>query len=233
MSKICAHRGMLNIKPENTISSFKEALKYDIDGIELDVHLTKDEKIVVFHDFDLKRICNNNSYIKDLTYEELKEIKVNDIEPIPQLFEVLELIKNKNIILNIELKASSEIYSGIEEKVLNLINDYNIKDKIIISSFDHRALKIVKDIDKEIKVGALYQGFFDNIVKYAVDNKFDAIHPHFLDIDKKIVKEAKENNIKINCYTINNMLAYNYIKHLDVDMIITNIADKILKRGNK
>ena len=229
MSKICAHRGMLKIKPENTISSFKESLKYNIDAIELDVHLTKDRKIVVFHDFDLKRMCNNNSYIKDLTYEELKEIKVNGSEPIPQLFEVLELIKNKDIILNIELKASSEIYKGIEEKVLNLIYDYNIKDKIIISSFDHRALHKIKKIDKNIKVGALYQGFFDNIIKYAKDNGFDAIHPHFLNIDKKIVKEAKENQIKINCYTINNMIAYNYIKHLNVDMIITNIADKILK----
>ena len=64
MSKICAHRGMVNIKPENTISSFKEAMKYNIDSIELDVHLTKDNKLVVFHDFTLNRMCGVNNYIR-------------------------------------------------------------------------------------------------------------------------------------------------------------------------
>ena len=74
MSKICAHRGMLKQKTENTISSFKEAMKYDIDSIELDVHLTKDNKLVVFHDFTLERMCDINEYIGELTYDEIKKI---------------------------------------------------------------------------------------------------------------------------------------------------------------
>lgn len=232
MTKIYAHRGMLNIYPENTIPSFKEALKYNIDGIETDIHLTKDNKLVVFHDFSLERMCNVKGYINEYTYEELKKMRVKDKEHIPLLYEVLELFIDNDINLNIELKASSFMYKDIELKAYKMIKDFNLEKRIIFSSFDHRALKILKNIDKNIKVGALYNGFFPNIVKYAKNQGFDAIHPHFLNIDDDIVKEAKLNKILINTYTINSLKEYNYIKQFEVDTIITNIADKILNEEN-
>ncbi|MFR6310929.1 glycerophosphodiester phosphodiesterase [Anaerofustis stercorihominis] len=231
MSKICAHRGMLKQKTENTISSFKEAMKYDIDSIELDVHLTKDNKLVVFHDFTLERMCDINEYIGELTYDEIKKIKINNEDNIPLFEEVLDLFTDTDINLNVELKSSSYLYNDIEQKTVNMIKDYNMEDYTIFSSFDHRALKNIKEIDKTLKVGALYEGFFENIINYAKENSFDAIHPQFLCIDENIMDKARECNIEVNCYTINTLREYNYIKNLNVDTIITNIADEILKRG--
>ncbi|EDS71839.1 glycerophosphodiester phosphodiesterase [Anaerofustis stercorihominis] len=231
MSKICAHRGMLKQKTENTISSFKEAMKYDIDSIELDVHLTKDNKLVVFHDFTLERMCDINEYIGELTYDEIKKIKINNEDNIPLFEEVLDLFTDTDINLNVELKSSSYLYNDIEHKTVNMIKDYNMEDYTIFSSFDHRALKNIKEIDKTLKVGALYEGFFENIINYAKENSFDAIHPQFLCIDENIMDKARECNIEVNCYTINTLREYNYIKNLNVDTIITNIADEILKRG--
>lgn len=231
MSKICAHRGMLKQKTENTISSFKEAMKYDIDSIELDVHLTKDNKLVVFHDFTLERMCDVNEYIGELTYDEIKKIKINNEDNIPLFEEVLDLFTDTDINLNVELKSSSYLYNNIEQKTVNMIKDYNMEDYTIFSSFDHRALKNIKEIDKTLKVGALYEGFFENIINYAKENSFDAIHPQFLCIDENIMDKAREYNIEVNCYTINTLREYNYIKNLNVDTIITNIADEILKRG--
>lgn len=233
MSKICAHRGMLKQKTENTISSFKEAMKYDIDSIELDVHLTKDNKLVVFHDFTLERMCDINEYIGELTYDEIKKIKINNEDNIPLFEEVLDLFTDTDINLNVELKSSSYLYNDIEHKTVNMIKDYNMEDYTIFSSFDHRALKNIKEIDKTLKVGALYEGFFENIINYAKENSFDAIHPQFLCIDENIMDKARECNIEVNCYTINTLREYNYIKNLKVDTIITNIADKILNEGNK
>ncbi|MCR2031979.1 glycerophosphodiester phosphodiesterase [Anaerofustis stercorihominis] len=233
MSKICAHRGMLKQKTENTISSFKEAMKYDIDSIELDVHLTKDKKLVVFHDFTLERMCNINEYIAELTYNEIKNIKINNEDSIPLFKDVLDLFTDTDINLNVELKSSSYLYNDIEQMTVNMIKDYNMEDYTIFSSFDHRALRKIKEIDKTLKVGALYEGFFENIIDYAKENNFDAIHPQFLCIDENIIDKARENNIEVNCYTINTLREYNYIKNLKVDTIITNIADKILNEGNK
>lgn len=233
MSKICAHRGMLKQKTENTISSFKEAMKYDIDSIDLDVHLTKDKKLVVFHDFTLERMCNINEYIAELTYNEIKNIKINNEDSIPLFKDVLDLFTDTDINLNVELKSSSYLYNDIEQMTVNMIKDYNMEDYTIFSSFDHRALRKIKEIDKTLKVGALYEGFFENIIDYAKENNFDAIHPQFLCIDENIIDKARENNIEVNCYTINTLREYNYIKNLKVDTIITNIADKILNEGNK
>ena len=233
MSKICAHRGMLKQKTENTISSFKEAMKYDIDSIELDVHLTKDKKLVVFHDFTLERMCNINEYIAELTYNEIKNIKINNEDSIPLFKDVLDLFTDTDINLNVELKSSSYLYNDIEQMTVNMIKDYNMEDYTIFSSFDLRALRKIKEIDKTLKVGALYEGFFENIIDYAKENNFDAIHPQFLCIDENIIDKARENNIEVNCYTINTLREYNYIKNLKVDTIITNIADKILNEGNK
>ena len=229
MSKICAHRGMLKQKTENTISSFKEAMKYDIDSIELDIHLTKDKKLVVFHDFTLDRICNINEYIGELTYNEIKNIKINNEDTIPLLKDVLDLFIDTDINLNVELKSSSYLYNDIEQMTVNMIKDYNMEDYTIFSSFDHRALIKIKEIDKKLKVGTLYEGFFGNIIDYAKENNFDAIHPQFLCIDENIMDKARESNIEVNCYTINTLNEYNYIKNLNVDTIITNIADEILK----
>ena len=73
MSKIFAHRGFSGKYPENTMIAFRKAVELGVDGIELDVHLTKDNEIVIIHDEDIKRTCNGEGLVKDMTLNELKK----------------------------------------------------------------------------------------------------------------------------------------------------------------
>lgn len=100
---IVGHRGAAALKPENTLSSFEEALKY-VQAIELDVHVSKTGELVVIHDDTVDRTTNKKGYVKDLTLKELKKLDAGNNEKIPTLNEVLDLINNSAIV-NIELKG--------------------------------------------------------------------------------------------------------------------------------
>ena len=113
MSKIFAHRGFSGKYPENTMIAFEKAVEIGVDGIELDVHLTKDNELVIIHDEDVKRTTNGEGLVKDMTLEELKKLDASatfvgqyGVNPIPTLREYFELVKDTNIITNIELKTS-------------------------------------------------------------------------------------------------------------------------------
>ncbi len=135
---IYAHRGLFDNKKivENTIPAFKRALKEDL-NIELDIRLTKDKKIIVFHDDNLKRLTGIDKLVKDTTYEELKKVKLLDTDlTIPTLEEVLNLVSGKCILL-IEIK---ELFSTTSLAKLNkLLLDYN--GKVLLQSFNPFVIK--------------------------------------------------------------------------------------------
>ena len=97
--KIVGHRGAAGLAPENTLLSIKKALEFDVDAVEFDVRVTKDRKLVLLHDSDLKRICDNTAKVKDLTLAQLRKIPTISGEPIPTLKEALELLENKTVFL--------------------------------------------------------------------------------------------------------------------------------------
>lgn len=184
-----AHRGMFdNIKiPENSIASFKNALKHNY-SIELDIQLTKDNILVVFHDNSLKRMTGIDKLVEETNYEELKDLKLlNTNEHIPTLDEVLKLIDNK-VLLDIEVKKTKrikEITNIIKEKLTNY-NNY------VLKSFDPR---IVRSLKKNIntEVGYLIgnkHNFLSSIlvIKYS---KAD-----FLSISKKLLNTKKFQKLK-------------------------------------
>ena len=111
MTEIFAHRGASGYAPENTLEAFRLAMEQGADGIELDVHLTKDGEVVVIHDETLDRTSNGQGKVRDYTLEELKKFSFhNHIEKykgvqIPTLKEVLDLVKNSSMKVNIELKT--------------------------------------------------------------------------------------------------------------------------------
>ena len=99
-NKLIAHRGYHDIKkkiPENSIAAFKRAIRFNY-PIEIDVHLTKDNKLVVFHDYSLKRVCGVNKKIEECTYSELLKYNLFDTKyKIPLFKEVLKLVEERNV----------------------------------------------------------------------------------------------------------------------------------------
>ncbi len=234
MTKVWAHRGASGYYPENTISSFEGAIKQNADGIELDVHLSKDGYLIVCHDETLNRTTNGKGFIKQYDLYELKQLDAGSWydkkfkgEKIPLLEEVIDLIKGTKMELNIELKAGSIFYPGIEEKVLKMIDKYAIKEQVIISSFDHYSLVKIKDLDKNIKTGILYMEALYKPLDYIKTTNANALHPNYITLTKDIVDEAKAIDIDVNPYTINNEEHVRMIKPMNVNAIITNYPDKV------
>ncbi len=118
MTKIFAHRGSKGTHPENTLASFKEAVRVGSDGIELDVHLTKDGQLVVIHDETVDRTTNGTGEIRNLTLAEIKAMDAgswfkNDFagEKIPTLDEVLHLLKELSFHRSIKYRVKNRYYS--------------------------------------------------------------------------------------------------------------------------
>lgn len=154
LPKVIAHRGASAYAPENTMTAFEKAIELGAQGLELDVQLSSDGKLVVIHDEKLDRTSNAKGWVKDKTLDELKSLdfgswfsKAFAGEKIPLLDEVMELISAWDGILNIEIKSGVVIYPDIEQKVAAAISKFNMHDRIIVSSFNHYSLVNLRKID--------------------------------------------------------------------------------------
>jgi glycerophosphoryl diester phosphodiesterase len=128
---IIAHRGASVEKPENTIAAFRRALALEVDGIELDVHVTGDGVPVVFHDASLRRLTGVRGRLAGQTWPELKKLRVLGREAIPRLIDVLRLTRGLAVV-QIELKA------GPVDPVVRAIRAAHAADWVILASFHSR-----------------------------------------------------------------------------------------------
>lgn len=247
---IIAHRGASAYYPENTLVSFEGAITLGADMVELDVQLTSDGKAVVFHDEKISRCTNGRGRIGDHTLQQLKKLDAGSWfdkkfqgEKIPELTEVLDLCKNK-IAVNIEIKTEAvreKVSGGIEEKSLKIIDRTGIRDHVVFSSFDPRAIGHLKEIDKTVPAAVLYEkGLYGSklpsqIVKFLHAEAFNCSKR---ELTRKWLDDLKSCQIPVNIYTVNDD---NNMKKLiagGISGIFTNNPD-ILKRvledfhGNK
>lgn len=149
MTKIFAHLGASGQFPENTMLAFEKGIEAGADGIELDVQLTKDGRIVVIHDERLNRTTSLKGFVKDTAYDEVKTANAaaghdqaySDIK-VPLLEDVLSWAVKKDFLINIELKNSVIRYEGMEEKVLEAVKRFNVEERVILSTFNHDSLAL-------------------------------------------------------------------------------------------
>lgn len=179
--KIWAHRGMSYAYPENTLKAFEAAAKLPgLTGIAFDVQLTKDGEVVVIHDESVNRTSEGCGLVKEYTLEEIK--KLNDDEfKIPTLRESLMLLRfycmETGLLINIEMKNSTERYEGLEEKVLDIVEELGLGKYVWYSSFSPESLEKIKSLQPEAKTGILARTLED-CVDYAAAVKADALHPN-------------------------------------------------------
>ena len=160
---IWAHRGCSMMNPENTLLAFKKAAELEgITGIEFDVQLTKDNEIVVIHDERVDRTTDGTGYVQQYTLNELKQLFIagdDEIHRIPTLRETFELLapycKGKGLRLNIELKNSEIRYEGMEQKVIDMVSEFNLEDYVVYSSFNHDSIGLVRQLKCDADVAYL------------------------------------------------------------------------------
>lgn len=237
---IWAHRGASGYAPENTMISFEKAIEQGADGIELDVQLTKDNKIVVIHDEKIDRTSDGKGYVRDYTLKELRKYNYNATytkvkhAEIPLLEDVYELFSSKNMTINVELKTGIFFYPEIEEKLLALTKQYKLEDRVLYSSFNHYSCTKIHELNPDAYIGFLCSdGMIDTAI-YAKKYGANAIHPsrHSLQYPKYMIN-AKNCNIDVNAWTINTTEQMEYACKMGVNAIITNYPDKALKIAKK
>ena len=160
---VIAHRGASADAPENTIAAFELGLEQGADAIELDVHLSADGHPVVIHDFTLERTTNGSGPVRALRVRELKRLDAGGWrarrfrgQRIQTLQEVLERFRDRARFW-IELKAGSRVYPGIEERVVSMLEIYEVVDRTLVQSFDHDAVTLIRSLSREVRVGALVE----------------------------------------------------------------------------
>ena len=152
--KIWAHRGCSQMYPENTMLAFEKAAELNgLEGIELDIQLTKDRELVVIHDERVDRTTEGIGYVRDYLLSQLKRLHIyagsNLSQSIPTMEEVLDLLEDKirtGLRINIELKNGVYPYEGMEEKIVELINRRGMQKSIVYSSFSALSVEKIKKI---------------------------------------------------------------------------------------
>lgn len=171
------------------------------------------------------------SRIGEYSASEVEYLKNRCGEEIPALRELLELVAKSDLkVLNLELKNSVIEYNGLEKKVLDMIDEFHLRDRIIISSFNHSSLLKVKELEggKGIVLGALTEAILVNVPKYLRSISVECYHPYFPSVlNQEYMKEIKESGIKINTYTVNNVADMKKVISVGVDGIITNEVEKL------
>lgn len=231
-TKVWGHRGASGYVPENTMPAFVKACEMGADGVELDVQLTKDGKIVVIHDETLERVSDGTGFVKDYTLEELKRMDVSKVMPdygtvrIPTLSDVLEELKPRGIEINIELKTGLFLYPGLEQKVLTLVQGLNMTDRIWCSSFNHETVCRIKRLCPQMRCGFLITDILMDVAAYTKKYGIDALHPADYHLQNPLfVKRAKKQGLKVHVWTVNDKKHMHAFAKQGVDALITNYPD--------
>lgn len=236
MAKVFAHRGFSEIAPENTLSAFEKAMEAKADGVELDVHLSRDGQVIVMHDEKVDRTTDGTGWIKDLSLTELKQLDGGswfhpsfENEPVPTLGEVLEVLAGFPVVINIELKNAMILYPGLEERVISEIKRFGVKDRVILSSFRQESLSAVKKACPRIQTGALYVCEMVDPWVYAKHLGVDAVHPHHLAVTAEMIDGCHRHGIKVHPYTVNEEKEMRRLIRAGADAVITDNPDRMRK----
>jgi glycerophosphoryl diester phosphodiesterase len=233
-----AHRGYSGKYPENTMLAFEKAHQVGADGIELDVHFSKDGQLIVMHDEDVSRTTNGTGLIIDKTLEELKQLDASatftgqyGINQIPTLEEYCAWVKPTGMITNIELKTSILPYPGIEKAVLAMIDKYDLRKKIIISSFNHYSVMRFKQLAPDVLSGFLESSEIVDFGAYTERLGIACIHPliYNISMNPDVLAEIQAHKRLLNVWHVDTEDDVRAMKKIGVNAVISNYPEMVKK----
>ncbi|MBI3952334.1 MAG: glycerophosphodiester phosphodiesterase [Candidatus Doudnabacteria bacterium] len=213
---IIGHRGASGLEPENTIRSFKKAEDLGADIIEIDLRVSLDKEIVVFHDRSLKRLFGIRKSVAKTTLNQLKQISIAAGREIPTLAEVLETVKAP---INFHIKIS-----GFERQLLEHLKKFS--SEVLISSDYPWVLKKIRALDENVKLGLVMgKGELHLLpfIKFLTSTlNLYSIHPRAVLVNMFSIPLLRKLNKKIYVWTVNSEKIFNLMIRLGVDGIITD-----------
>jgi len=154
-SQVIAHRGGPSYAPENTLAAFQNAVAQGVDWLEFDVQMTRDGELVVIHDETVDRTTDGTGAVSDLTLEQIRALDAGNGEKVPTFEEVVKLAKAGGVKILPETK-SAHLYPGIEEKLLQVLEEDGYLEQTAIQSFEADSLETIHRLNPNAKLCALY-----------------------------------------------------------------------------
>ncbi|MDL5511482.1 glycerophosphodiester phosphodiesterase family protein [Arenibacter sp. M-2] len=247
--KIIGHRGAAGLAPENTLASFSKALEIGVDIIELDIHLSSDDQLVVMHDSNVKRTTNGEGEIENLSVEDLKKLdagswydKKYGSEKVPTLPEVFDLIDGRCKVI-IEIKWPRKgTYDGIVEKLVTYLEQEELSQQVIIQSFETAYLKEISRIKPALECHQLLFGdssffpvYYDTKIRFGnfepLEN-ISSVNTFYLYLDEKSKSMYEKKGIQTGVFTVNKKEDMLRAASIGASYIITdfpNIAKNIMR----
>jgi len=235
---IIGHRGASAVAPENTTAAFREAIAVGADGIEFDVRLTRDGVPVVIHDSTLRRTGGLRHRVAELTSTEISKVDVGSWfgqtfanETVPSLAELFTLFQSRNSTLYLEMKCDSPSEQRpLAEACVRAIEEHSLKERVIVECFQLPALKVLKEIDPEIKTVALFEPTFTNpsvlldqrIINQATDVGAAALALHHRLARESLVQKAKAAGLHVAVWTVDDPAWIERARATGIDALITN-----------
>jgi glycerophosphoryl diester phosphodiesterase len=239
-----AHRGASGYAPEHTLASYRMGINMGADYIEIDLQLTRDGELVAMHDETVDRTTDGTGWISDLSLAELKRLDAGSwfnvrypmyareeyaSERVPTLREVFEAFGDETRYL-LETKKP-EINPGLEEKMWELVEEFNLKDHVAVQSFDQDSLLKIRSWDKQVplfqllwynKTAQLTESELKEISSYA-----NGIGVNFMRLNESYVRTVKAAGLLIYSYTINYQGNMDKAMEWGIDGVHTNYPDRI------
>lgn len=246
-----SHRGASGYAPEHTIASYEMGEKMHGDYIEIDLQMTKDGKLIAMHDERVDRTTNGTGLVKDYTLHQIKQLDAgswyNEKYPqyanseyvglkVPTLEEVFQKFgKNKHYY--IETK-SPEVYPGMEQELLRLVNEYHInKETLLVQSFSALSLKTMNKLDPSIKLVQLLSYRTNAVVTdveiAAIKEYAMGVGPNHTYLNEEYVQKVVNSGLEIHPYTVNDKVTMNKLINWGVTGMFTNFPDLLheVKKG--
>ena len=229
MIYVVGHRGATGVEPENTIRGFRYALELGVDYTECDVHLTKDNRLIVMHDETVERTTNGTGAIRNLTFAEIRSLDAGKGEHVPTLTEVLEVVKDRAILL-IELKGE-----GVEEQAVQTVQKMQMDEQVIFTSFHLDRIRKVKNLDSSLKVGAIFGQPPADACQQALDAGASDIGVHYRNLRRELVNEAHSYGLDVRAWNPDTVPEMQAMIDLGVDGVSSNRPDLLvsLVRGSR
>jgi len=238
---VVAHRGLSAKAPENTIASFEQAASIPgIDMIELDVRLTNDNEVIVLHDRTLQRTSTGNGPARNYTLEEIRKLDAGSWfhpmfseQRIPTLAEVFQCVGSR-LWVDVEIKSDvlhREPRGLLEEKVLDVVRQCGMNDRVMYSSFDHQLLSTIKRMEPSAVTGVLFDFLHDfgrKPSKLAERVGARVFKCATRELNRSMLHDAHKHGIAVYVYTLNSVQGVQRMVTYGVDGILSNNADDIL-----
>ncbi|WP_026055329.1 glycerophosphodiester phosphodiesterase [Anaerophaga thermohalophila] len=233
--EVIAHRGASGSETENTIEAVEKAVELGSDAIEVDIWRTKDDSLVVFHDRNTARLSVDSLVVPESEYKALRELSIGGNTKIPTLREILEILPS-DVRLFIEIKCCWE--EGEAGNVFPMLSDLlqgtGKTNQTVIISFNPAKLKEASDYLPKVPLYWLVweKKPVDELIKTALEYDADGLNVHFNVLSEELMKKAKQNNLEVFVWTVNDEGKVAEIRHKyrGIEGITTDYPDLIKKR---